>query len=59
MNGDARTPVMLRSTNPNIPSSVKDIILAKQAVNPPSNTHPNDDAQLYESTFIENFLMSI
>lgn len=64
MNGDDRTPAMLRTVNPNIATAVKQALLAKWAVGPAGlggtvNTHPNDDAQLFESTFIENFLMSI
>lgn len=59
MNGDERTPAMIRTTNPDIPSAVKTIILNKQAVDPPSNTHPNDATHLFESTFIENFLKTL
>jgi lysophospholipase L1-like esterase len=59
LNGDERCPAMIRSQNPNIPASVKAIIKNKQAVDPDSNTHPNDDAHIFESTFIENFLRSI
>ena len=59
LNGDERTPAMLRTVNPDIASSVKQALITKWAVNPSTNTHPNDDAQEYESTFIENFLRSI
>ena len=64
LNGDDRTPAMLRSVNPNIPSTIKQALIAKWAVDPTGtggtvNTHPNDAAQLFESTFIENFLRSI
>lgn len=59
LNGDARTPAMLRTSNPNIPTAIKQALIAKWAVDPASNTHPNDAAQLFESTFIENFLRSI
>ena len=59
MNGDSRTPAMLRTSNPNIPEDVKQALITKWAVNSPSNEHPNDAAQLFESTFIENFLRSI
>ena len=59
LNGDARTPAMIRTSNPNIPSAVKQALVTKWAVDPSSNTHPNDDAHLFESTFIENFLRSI
>lgn len=56
MNGDSITPTMIRSQNPNISSAVKLAITQKQAVSYPSNQHPNDNAHLYESTFIEAFL---
>lgn len=64
MNGDDRTPAMLRTVNPNIASEVKQALKAKWAVDPTGesgtvNTHPNDAAHEYESTFIENFLRSI
>ena len=64
LNGDARTPAMLRTVNTNIPSAIKQALIAKWAVDPTGeggevNTHPNDAAQLFESTFIENFLKSI
>jgi hypothetical protein len=59
MNGDSRTPAMLRTSNPDISAEVKQILTEKWSVNYPSNQHPNDDAQLYESYFIENFLRSI
>ena len=59
MNGDARTPAMLRTSNPNIPASIKQALIEKWSANYPSNQHPNDAAQLFESTFIENFLRSI
>lgn len=59
LNGDERTPAMIRSTNPDIPAAIKQNILNAQAVNPSSNTHPNDAAHAFESTFIENFLKSL
>ena len=58
LNGDERTPAMIRSTNPNIPESIKRIRLKTQSVSD-SNLHPNDDAHEFESTFIENFLRSL
>lgn len=58
LNGDDRTPVMIRSVNPNVESIVKNKILIKQRVSE-TNTHPNDDAHEYESYFIEQFLRSI
>lgn len=59
MNGDERTPAMLRTSNPNIPAEIKAALIQKWSANYPSNQHPNDDAQLFESHFIENFLRSI
>lgn len=59
LNGDARTPAMLRTSNPDIPQRVKTEIFKKWAVNYGTNNHPNDDAHLYESMFIEEFLRSI
>ena len=58
LNGDERTPMMLRSTNPNISSSAKAARLNSQRVSE-TNTHPNTKAHEYESTFIENFLRSL
>jgi hypothetical protein len=60
MNGSDRSPVMIRSMNPDISSVVKTMVNQKQAVDyAGNNLHPNDDAHLYESTFIEDFLRSI
>lgn len=65
LNGDERTPTMIRSQNPNISSVVKTIVNKKQAVDYDGsltgtvNTHPNSEAHEYESYFIENFLRSI
>ena len=59
MNGDERCPAMIRSWNANLSDSAKSIINQKQAVNYPSNTHPNQSTHIYESTFIENFLKSL
>ncbi|MBQ0113728.1 MAG: SGNH/GDSL hydrolase family protein, partial [Bacteroidales bacterium] len=58
LNGDDRTPCMIRSINPDIQSFVRNQISIKQRVSS-SNTHPNDNAHLYESQFIENFLRSL
>lgn len=58
VNGDERTPMMHRSTNPNINSIAKEKrLLAFRISN--TNTHPNLDAHEYESTIIENFLRSL
>lgn len=67
MNGDQRTPPMIRSTNPNIDPRIKEFITAKQAVRPykdeindiKENIHPNGSAHEFESNFIEEFLRSI
>lgn len=59
LNGDERCRAMIRSQNPDIPEAVKNIIKQTQAVDPASNTHPNDAAHLLESTFIENFLRTL
>lgn len=58
LNGDERTPMMIRSTNPDISSTVKAIRTNAQRVSS-TNAHPNLAAHLYESTFIEEFLRSI
>ena len=58
LNGDERTPVMLRSTNPNIAAAVKTIKRAQQGVSD-TDGHPNVKAHLYESWFIEDFLRSL
>lgn len=59
LNGDERTPSMHRTSNTNIASAVKTALLNKWSVDPSTDTHPNDAAHQYESTFIENFLRSI
>ena len=59
LNGDERTPAMIRTVNPDISSSVKNILIQKWAVEPNVNNHPNDDAHEFESFVIENFLRSI
>ena len=65
LNGDERTPVMIRSQNQEISKLVRDIITKKQSVDydgtatGKTNRHPNEEAHLYESYFIENFLRSL
>ena len=63
LNGDERTPMMLRSSNPVHSTTAKNLRLQSQAIDPSSgptrNLHPNGDANQYESTFIEAFLRSI
>ena len=59
LNGDARCPVMGRSTNPAILPTVRDLRTKMFAVNYPANTHPNARAHEYESLFIETWLRSL
>lgn len=66
LNGDERTPCMLRSDNPNIDISIRNMKTRIMSVDydgtkygEGANWHPNDKAHLYESWFIENFLRSI
>lgn len=59
-NGEARCPAMIRSSNPNVISAVKQIRLEQQAADlEQGNTHPNVAAHEYESTFIEAFLRGL
>ena len=58
LNGDERTPMMLRSTNPNVDAAAKAVRLATWRVSS-TNQHPNPAAHRYESTFIEHFLKSL
>jgi hypothetical protein len=65
LNGDDRTPAMIRSSNENVSAEVKDIIRRKQAwdydgsITGTINTHPNTAAHEYESTFIEAWLRTL
>lgn len=65
LNGDERTPAMIRCYNPDIPQSVKNIINETQGVNFSGNgegainKHPNTKAHNYESHFIETWLRGI
>lgn len=58
LNGDERTPAMLRTTNPNMAQAVKNALLSKWRVSS-SNAHPNEAAHAFESTIIENFLRGL
>lgn len=58
LNGDERTPMMLRSTNPNVTSAAKSARMSAQRCTE-TNGHPNPKAHEYESTFIENFLRTL
>ena len=65
LNGDDRTPAMIRSVNPDVADFVKEELKRRWAVDYTGsltgkvNTHPNDAAHLYESYIIEAFLRSI
>ena len=59
-NGEARCPAMIRSSNPNVLQTVKDLRRTQQAADlSQGNTHPNVAAHEFESTFIEAFLRSL
>ena len=58
LNGDERTPMMLRSTSPEHFDRAKELRLMSQRVSS-TNSHPNPNAHEYESYFIENFLRSL
>lgn len=59
-NGESRCPAMIRSSNPDVGSVVKNLRLVQQAADlAQQNTHPNVAAQRYESTFLEAFLRSL
>jgi hypothetical protein len=59
LNGDERTPSMIRCWNPNMSDSMKTSIKQIQGVDYPTNTHPNWQTHELESTIIENFLRSL
>ena len=58
LNGDSRTPMMIRSSNPTHSKEARDLRTNAQKISA-TNQHPNADAHEYESYFIENFLRSI
>lgn len=58
LNGDERTPMMLRAMNNEASSEAKIARTISQRVSA-TNQHPNPKAHEYESTFIENFLRSL
>lgn len=58
LNGDERTPMMIRSTNPNISQEAKNSCNLWQRISE-DNLHPNVKAHEYESTFIETFLRNL
>jgi hypothetical protein len=60
LNGDERTPMMLRSTNPAHSSVAKNARRQAQAIDPDGgNWHPNAKAHEYQSTFIEAWLRTL
>ena len=59
LNGDERTPAMLRTQNPEICDEAKEILINAQAVHPGINHHPNVAAHEFESVLIENWLRTI
>lgn len=62
LNGDERTPMMLRSTNPAFSRIAKEARLKAQSIKydePNRNLHPNAKALEYEATFIEAFLRTL
>lgn len=58
LNGDEKTPMMHRSTNPNISDVAKAARTSAFSVSE-TNQHPNLEAHKYESVFIENWLKSL
>ena len=58
LNGDSKTPCMLRSTNPNIATAVKNQRTLNWRLSS-ENQHPNAACHAFESIFIENFLRSL
>lgn len=58
LNGDDRTPCMIRSTNENIPSAIRTQRTTNWRISS-SNSHPNADCHVYESYIIENFLRTL
>lgn len=60
LNGDEKTPCMLRSTNSAIDSSIRTERTKAMSVNyRGGNSHPSSKAHEYQSYFIENFLRSL
>lgn len=60
LNGDERTPFMLRSTNNNIPTSVRNMRTRLQSIDyEGGNLHPNKDAHEFQASFIETWMRSL
>lgn len=58
LNGDERTPCMIRSTNAEVASDIKTLRTNNWRISS-SNSHPNEACHVYESTIIENFLRTL
>ena len=58
LNGDSRTPCMIRSSNANIASAVRTQRTLNWRVSS-ENAHPNAACHAYEATFIEDFLRTL
>jgi len=58
LNGDERTPCMIRSTNAEVESDIKTLRTNNWRISS-TNSHPNEACHVYESTIIENFLRSL
>lgn len=62
LNGDERTPALMRCVNDNLPTSVKQMIFDKQRgikEDGSLDSHPSDATHEYESHIIESFLKSL
>ena len=65
LNGDERTPFMLRSTNANIPLEVRRARTRVQSIDydgsitGSANQHPNKDAHEFQADFIETWMKSL
>lgn len=60
LNGDERTPFMLRTTNNNIPTSVRNMRTRLQSIDyEGGNLHPNKDAHEFQASFIETWMRSL
>ena len=58
LNGDERTPCMIRSTNADVASDIKTLRTNNWRISS-SNSHPNEACQIYEASIIENFLRTL
>jgi hypothetical protein len=58
LNGDERTPCMIRSTNADVASDIKTLRTNNWRISS-TNSHPNEACQIYEASIIENFLRTL